>query len=81
MNGGLGDQCVGFYVHFDLEYCIDTCEAPGYKCEKLENVAHGKTITASSVFRGEKSSHRNAVDGNTAKLLGIKGRGEALDYG
>ena len=33
----------------DTEYCIDTCEAPGYQCKQLENIARGKVTNASSV--------------------------------
>ena len=37
--------------NFDKEYCIDMCEAPGYRCQKLVNVAKGKATSSSGTHK------------------------------
>ena len=58
--------------NFDIEYCIDTCEAPGYKCKMLEDVARGKVTTTSSAF-SDQYEGANVVDGNPDTLWASKG--------
>lgn len=47
--------------NFEEEYCIDTCTPPGYKCEKLTNIALHKPTKLSSVNKVHDGS--KAVDG------------------
>ena len=54
---------------YDIEYCIDTCESPGYKCNKLVNIAKGKVTRASSIWDGNHISG-NIVDDNTGTIWG-----------
>ena len=52
---------------FDIEYCIDTCESPGYKCKKLVNVARGKMTKASSLYQSDPAlSSAKIVDGDAS---------------
>jgi len=49
---------------FTIEYCIDVCEAPGYKCEKNVNLAKNKAVKSSSVASNNKNyKTKHAVDG------------------
>ena len=57
--------------NFDIEHCIDTCEAPGYKCKALVDVARGKVTTASSIWNS-REGHANVVDGNSDTLWSSK---------
>ena len=50
---------------FEVEYCIDTCESPGYKCNKFVNIAEGKVTRASSLYHSDAArSSAKIVDGD-----------------
>ena len=60
------------------KYCIDGCEAPGYKCKKLVNVAKGKVITVSpkapdidAVIDGDIRTFWQAADGEKTTWIFI----------
>ena len=53
------------------KYCIDTCEAPGYKCATLVNIALNGATKSSSQYRSEVGS-ANAVDGYLGTLFATK---------
>ena len=59
----------------DTEYCIDTCEAPGYQCKQLENIARGKLTNASSV-RASYTGSVNIVDGQPKTYWTSVGEGK-----
>ena len=52
-----------------ITYCIDTCDAPGYKCEAFVNIALNKVTKASTIYDTHHKS-ANAVDGNRATPFG-----------
>ena len=54
-----------------ITYCIDTCEAPGYKCETFVDIALNKFTNSSTVSLDGRLS-ANAVDGNPSSTFATK---------
>ena len=53
------------------KYCIDTCKAPGYKCETLVNIALNKVTNSSTIYStARKPAH--AVDGTPRTVFATK---------
>lgn len=42
---------------YSTEYCIDSCEDPGYRCKKYKNVAKKVSAQASSVYNGRYANN------------------------